>query len=150
VNRTATPEVSSPIETSLPVLKPAVEALVPTGREDFESLSTELYEWLSLIRLESPRISPGDDIDPFLSRYKVPSSHRPAFVRKVSWTGFLAPTWSQKLLIDVVTALPSRTWFSLSTTTFPKGVAGENSECSMLRPPDSNGEYLMWEVKGSE
>ncbi|KFG86630.1 putative ribonuclease P protein subunit p40 [Metarhizium anisopliae] len=36
-----------------------------------EERGTDLYEWLSLVRLESARVEPDDNIDPYLSRYCV-------------------------------------------------------------------------------
>ncbi|KAK1755894.1 ribonuclease P protein subunit p40 [Echria macrotheca] len=118
----ALPKLSPVIETLRPPIRPAAESLLPSGTEDFESFATELYEWLSLIRLGSPRIHPNDNIDPFLSRYKVPSAEGQANVRKISWQGFLSPAWSRKTLIDIISALPEKSWFVFSTTTFPKGV----------------------------
>ncbi|KAK5657789.1 hypothetical protein OQA88_2862 [Cercophora sp. LCS_1] len=146
----ASPETSKSIETKLPTLKPPVELLVPAAREDFETFATEVYEWLSLVRLGSPRVHPKDEIDPFLSRYQVPGVERQANVRVITWEGFLAPSWSRKILIDIITTLPTDTWFSFSTSTFSKGIVGDNSECTILRPQDSNGEYILWEVKPHE
>lgn len=135
----------------MPNLKPSIESIAATAREDFEDLSTRLYEWLSLARLQCPRIETGDEIDPYLSRYRVPGGDdQQAKICKITWQGFLAPSWSQKTLIDIIVALPSRAWFSFSTTTFSKGLGGHNSECMILRPPGSSGEYLMWEIKAHE
>lgn len=117
--------------------------------DDFDDFATELYEWLSLVRLQSPRIQVGDQIDPYLSRYQAPEGDE-AKVCKISWQGFLAPSWARQALIDIITALPLKAWFSFSTTTFSKGLAGDNSECTILRLPGSSGEYLLWEVKGHE
>jgi len=53
--------------------------------------------------------------------------------------------------MNVITALPAKSsWFSFSTTTFSRGMTDDNSECTILRPPNSPGEYLMWEVKSHE
>ena len=134
----------------VPQLSPDPEFLTPGGKEDFEDFSTGLYEWLSLVRLQSPRIQVGDQIDPYLSQYQVPNAEREGKVCKISWQGFLAPLWSRQILIDIVTALPAKSWFAFSTTTFPKGLAGDKTECTVLRPPNSSGEYLMWEVKAHE
>jgi ribonuclease P/MRP protein subunit RPP40 len=109
-----------------------------------------LYEWLSLVRLQSPRIQVGDQIDPYLSRYQVPEGEAKGKICRISWQGFLAPSWCRQTLIDIITAMPPKAWFSFSTTTFSKGLAGDNSECTILRPPDSSKEYLMWEVRGHE
>ncbi|KAK4155005.1 ribonuclease P 40kDa subunit-domain-containing protein [Chaetomidium leptoderma] len=149
-NYTANPGLSQGIDAVIPKLSPDVDFIASSGKEDFEDFSTNLYEWLSLVRLQSPRIQVGDKIDPYLSRYQVPDSDTEGKICKISWQGFLAPSWCRQILIGVITALPSKTWFSFSTTTFSKGLAGDNAECTILRPPNSSGEYLMWEVKGHE
>lgn len=116
---------------------------------EFEDFATELYEWLSLVRLQSPRIRVGDQIDPYLSRYQLPEGSQ-GKICMISWQGFLAPSWTRQTLIDIITTLPPKAWFSLSTTTLSAGLAGNNSECTFLRLPDASGEFLLWEVKGHE
>jgi ribonuclease P/MRP protein subunit RPP40 len=137
------------INVVIPNLAPDINCLSNTG-EDFKDFSTELYEWLSLVRLQSPRIHAGDQMDSYLSRYQVAEGGKEGKICKISWQGFLAPSWSRQILIDIITALPPKTWFSFSTTTFSRGLAENNAECTILRPPNSTGEYLMWEVKGQE
>jgi ribonuclease P/MRP protein subunit RPP40 len=154
-NHIATPKVSQSIKTTVPLLKPAAEFIEPGARADLEYFSAELYEWLSLVRLESPRIDPKDDINPFLSRYQTTGSDSgpgsPAKLYKISWQGYLSPIWCRDVLVQVMAAVPTKSsWFSFSTTTFSKGVAGSNAECTILRPPNSTGEYLMWEIKSHE
>jgi ribonuclease P/MRP protein subunit RPP40 len=149
-NYTCNPGISQGIDVTIPKLTPDASFLTSGGREDFDDFATGLYEWLALVRLQSPRVQVGDQIDPYLSRYQVPEGGEAGRICKISWQGFLAPSWSRQALIDIITALPSKTWFSLSTTTFSKGLAGDNSECTILRPPNSSGEYLMWEVKSHE
>ena len=61
-----------------------------------------LLEWLDLVALESPRILPGDRVDPFLCQYEVPDSDR-ARVTKVtmlSWRGFLPAEWIKRLYLE--------------------------------------------------
>jgi ribonuclease P/MRP protein subunit RPP40 len=138
------------IDAVIPKLSPDASFLAPGGKEDLEDFATGLYEWLSLVRLQSPRIEAGDQIDPYLSRYEVPGAEQQGKICKISWQGFLAPSWSRQTLIDIIIALPPQAWFAFSTTTFSKGLAGDSVECTILRPPNSVGEYLMWEVKTHE
>jgi ribonucleases P/MRP protein subunit RPP40 len=135
----------------VPPLQPAAEFIEPGAREDLDCFSAELYEWLSLVRLGSPRIDPKDDINPFLSRYQTPGSGDLAELYKISWQGYLSPIWCRDILVHVMATVPTKSsWFSFTTTTFSKGVAGNNAECTILRPPNSTGEYLMWEIKSHE
>ncbi|KAH6635084.1 ribonuclease P 40kDa subunit-domain-containing protein [Chaetomium sp. MPI-SDFR-AT-0129] len=149
--RTASPNHSESIGALIPELSVDADLLSTNRQEDFEDFVTGLYEWLALIRLQSPRIQTGDQIDPYLSRYEVPgASGKEGKVCKISWQGFLAPSWSRQTLINIVTTVPHKAWFSFSTTTFSRGLTGDNAECTILRPPNSSGEYLMWEVKSHE
>ncbi|KAJ4300162.1 hypothetical protein N0V88_002831 [Collariella sp. IMI 366227] len=143
---TSTPAIVEDINAVMPKLSPDPSI----DKEDFEDFATGLYEWLSLVRLQSPRIQVGDQIDPYLSRYEVQDAEGEGKLCKVSWQGFLSPSWSRQMLMEIIKALPAKAWFSFSTTTFSRGLAGDNAECTILRPPNSSGEYLMWEVRGHE
>lgn len=112
-----------------------------------------MYEWLSLVRLQSPRVMAGDNIDPYLSRYQVPDDDDKAVDAKFSmirWQGFLTADWVRQLLVDILTTLPSHTPFALSATSFCKGTVGDSSEIAFMRPRNAPDHYLMWEVKGDE
>ncbi|KAL6907270.1 ribonuclease P 40kDa subunit domain-containing protein [Trichoderma evansii] len=124
--------------------------LAQGDRESLEYSATEMYEWLSLVRLESPRIVAGDSIDPYLSRYSPPeidSAKAQTQVCKLSWQGILSSSWLRGLFVDIVTSCPSQSWFALSATTFSRNILGGCSELTFLRPPESSGEFLMWEIK---
>lgn len=146
---TANINITNDSNASMPKLNPPIST-EPSARDDFEDFTTELYEWLSLVRLESPRILTGDQIDPYLSRYEVPGGGQQTKICKISWQGFFPPSWSHRTLMDLVMVLPPKSWFCFSTTTFSKGLAGDNSECTVLRIPESRGEFLVWEVKSHE
>ncbi|KAH8894229.1 ribonuclease P 40kDa subunit [Thozetella sp. PMI_491] len=154
VYHTSNPSCSQlAVSVTLPQLKPDGALDEATGREEFEEFAGDIYEWLSLVRLESPRLSLHDNIDPFLSMYKTPGdaeSQQRAKIRKISWEGLLSSSWTRTALIDLIAVLPSRSWFSFSTTTFPTGMSGGNSDCTILRPPNTKGEYIQWEVRGHE
>lgn len=127
--------------------------VVSGDRDEYEEFATNIYEWLSLLRLESPRILSGDDIDPYLSRYRVPGDiphQQPAALCKISWQGFLSSAWARKTLVDLILALPAKTWFSFSATTFSSGMIAESSDFTFLRPPESPREYFGWEVKSHD
>ncbi|OHW99458.1 ribonuclease p mrp protein subunit pop1 [Colletotrichum incanum] len=128
------------------------EVIQNGDRPGLEDFATETYEWLSLIRLRSPRVDAGDSIDPYLSRYQVPGdadADTPPHskVCKITWQGFFTSDWVRSVLINALVALPSRTWVSLSATSFSKGMTGDSSEVAFLRPPSSPGHYLFWEIK---
>ncbi|KAK3990862.1 ribonuclease P 40kDa subunit-domain-containing protein [Cladorrhinum sp. PSN332] len=148
-NSKANVRIGQAIDAKVPGLIPPITT-DPSARDEFEYFTTDLYEWLSLVRLQSPRILANDQIDPYLSRYQVPEGGQNTKICRISWQGFFSPSWSHQTLMDLVTVLPYKTWFSFSTTTFSKGLTGENSECTVLRIPDSRGEFLLWEVKSHE
>ncbi|KAH7144088.1 ribonuclease P 40kDa subunit [Dactylonectria macrodidyma] len=129
----------------------ASETLANADRSSFEEGATECYEWLSLIRLGSPRVEPQDNIDPYLSRYQVPGdAEGQVSVCKLSWQGFVSSVWLHKLLVGTVAACPSTAWFSLSASCFSKHVPGGGDEIMILRPPVVGAKYLMWEINVSE
>ncbi|KAK4226670.1 ribonuclease P 40kDa subunit-domain-containing protein [Podospora fimiseda] len=148
-NIKANVRINQDINAKVPGLAPPITT-DPSAKDDFEYFTTDLYEWLSLVRMQSPRILANDQIDPYLSRYQVPEGSQNAKLCKVSWQGFFSSSWSHKTLMDMITVLPPKTWFSFSTSTFPKGLAGDNSECTVLRIPNTRGEFLLWEVKSHE
>ncbi|KAI3534633.1 ribonuclease P 40kDa subunit [Colletotrichum filicis] len=150
---TCEPSFAPDFQVQTPPLSLPLDIIQNGDRPGLEDFATETYEWLSLIRLQSPRVKAGDTIDPYLSRYQVPGdpdtpSH--ASVCKISWQGFFASHWVRGVLINALVALPSRTWFSLSATSFSKGMTGDSTEVAFFRPPESLGHYLFWEVKGDE
>jgi ribonuclease P/MRP protein subunit RPP40 len=147
------PGVTQDISVTLPPLKPNTNMVASGDREGYEEFATDIYEWLSLVRLESPRILSTDDIDPYLSRYRVPGQSQdqnPTPLCKISWQGFLSSAWARKALVDVILALPAKTWFSFSATTFSSGLVAESSELTFFRPPESPREYLLWEVRSHD
>ncbi|ROT36729.1 ribonuclease P 40kDa subunit [Sodiomyces alkalinus F11] len=153
VKFTSNPGLHPALQVEMPTLTIPSEILTHGNRPDLEDFATELYEWFSLVRLGSPRVAANDDIDTYLSRYRVPDDAGPTTkskVCKLTWQGFLTADWVRGLLIDVLATLPSRTWFSLSATSFSQGMTGDGSEVAFLRPPNSAGQYLMWEIKGQD
>lgn len=125
--------------------------LAEGDRPGLEDAATELYEWLSLIRLGSPRVEAKDEIDPYLSRYRVPGeTNSETTVCKFSWQGFIATSWLRGLLTDILTTCPSSAWVALSATCFSLSVAGSSMELTLHRPPDAAGKYLMWEIRSSD
>lgn len=127
-----------------------LESLLANGdRQALEELAVDLYEWLSMVRLDSPRISVNDNIDPFLSRYRVPGGAQSSGqICKLSWRGFMSAEWLRDVVIDVLHLSSPHSWFSISSTTFAKSLQGGSEELSLLKPPNTSGEYLMWQVKG--
>lgn len=150
---TSKPGVTEDIPALIPSLKLEASIVAEEQTDGYEEFATEIYEWLALVRLQSPRVESSDEVDPYLCRYQVPGEsgqHQEAKLCKLTWEGFLSPSWARKTLVDLVLALPPKTWFSFSATTFPAGMMADGSECTFLRPPNSAGEYVMWEVKGHD
>ncbi|KAF5239434.1 hypothetical protein FANTH_9952 [Fusarium anthophilum] len=148
---TSTSNISQDIAVLQPSLDVDPEILSENDRESLEYFVTEVYEWFSLIRLGSSRVEPRDSIDPYLSRYSVPGDDpEESKVCKLSWEGFMSAQWLRGLLMDVLVACPSRTWFSLSATSFSRSVSGNSDDLTILRPPSAAGRYLMWETKSSD
>lgn len=69
--------------------------------DDFKDWAFEIYEWLGLVTLESPRVLLGDSIDPFLSRYQVPDDNSGEAINMVTltWIGFVPAPWIRDLFL---------------------------------------------------
>jgi len=145
------PSSSPTLITSSPSFEGLLQELASCDKLEFEETAADLYEWFSLVRLDSPRVEFGDEIDPYLSRYEVPRSSDGAQtckLRRVTWKGFMSATWARTALAEIVASLPFKSWLVFSTTSFSKGTtARDNAECTFFRPPSSGGQYILWEVR---
>lgn len=157
------PAISKTAELNIPELKPT-EALSTSREEptidyldDFSDYATELYEWLSLISLESPRITATDQIDPFLSRYTppAPSSSSPEMheVVKITWSGFLSSKWIHETFVKILLSIGTpearngKAWFSYGTCGFHGSWSSDSRDSLILKlPGEAPGEYILWDV----
>jgi ribonucleases P/MRP protein subunit RPP40 len=134
----------------IPTLNPSAEDI--SSQSNFEDFASDIYEWISLVRLQSPRIEKGDDIDPYLSRYRVPSEAEyplSSNLCMIRWQGFTSPAFAQQVLVKAFLSV-SKSWFAFVACSLAKGMVGDMSETTVLRPPGAPGEYVLWEVKGPE
>lgn len=76
--------------------------------DSLDELAMDLYEWLALVSLESPRICAQDSIDFFLSRYAVPNgaNAEPQRLVKIRWNGLLPARWISKLWMKTLLVPP--------------------------------------------
>lgn len=84
--------------TSIPVLRPPSTG---ASRADFADWATETIEWHGLVTLESPQAGLYHEIDPYLSRYRVPHNDAAtaADVTVVRWSGLITAKWIRQVLI---------------------------------------------------
>lgn len=145
------PETFEGFDVTLPPLRSPAELV--SEAQDLPDSVSEMYEWLSLVRLQSPRIFSKDIINPYLSRYRPPGEtdeQRTVKLCTIAWEGLLTPSFARQMLVDVILNLPSHEWFSLAVSSFPQSFAGDAAECTVLRPPKSPGEYLLWDVRSHD
>ncbi|KFX92065.1 hypothetical protein V490_05585 [Pseudogymnoascus sp. VKM F-3557] len=121
--------------------------------DDFGEFAADLYEWLSLISLESPRVDVNDNIDPFLSRYTPPSSDKPegenqALV-KVTWKGFMPSSWAHQTFVSALLAATTKSWFSFSVSGFPDSLPANSRDCTISKIPGPSSEFMLWEVENN-
>lgn len=130
----------------MPILTPPADRN-DSYADDFEDYAVEIHEWLSLIQLSSPRIDPGDKLDPFLSRYSPPGDDPTSIgLVKITWRGFLSPTWAHQIFVQVVLAAPKDAWFAYSVAGFVEGSLENCKDCTILKVPDAPNEYVLWEL----
>lgn len=111
------PEGKEPISVHQPFLHKIVpsvaglkNALAPKLRiKDLASLYDQedfmaLLEWIHLVSLVSPRLVASDDIDPYLSRYEVPSlgvGTEKRHMTRVRWRGLIPPQFAREIFMAV-------------------------------------------------
>ena len=138
--------MSHPFHVKTPSLKPPTQ-VYSSYSADFEDYAVDIHEWLSLILLESPRINFDDKIDPFLSRYAPPGdSFFNSKLVKVTWQGFISPSWAHKTYIQMLLAVPQDEWFAYSVVGFGDGPLGESRTSTILKLPDAPNEFVSWEI----
>jgi ribonucleases P/MRP protein subunit RPP40 len=104
--------------------------LVPCSRFSDSKISDEeetieMYEWLGLAIMKSPRIRSDDDIDPYLSRYQVPEfgqsiSNESGLKENIiimRWHGLIDPDFVVQQFLQAYKA-GKRTWFAISAASF--------------------------------
>lgn len=140
------PVVSRHIETHR-VITPTIPGLEDNGRCG-QDTAAELYEWISLVRLQSPRILHKDSLDAYISRYSVPDCP-PGNTRvgHISWDGLLSSSWVSTMASALMASCPEASWFAISATDAVAGGLGGKSEITVLKPPGQNSRFLMWDVK---
>jgi ribonuclease P/MRP protein subunit RPP40 len=144
--RTVSPVVSQPIHVFMPPLEPPTE-VDPSYGADFEDYAVDIYEWLSLILLESPRIKFDDKIDTFLSRYVPPGdSLTNSKLVKLTWQGFMSPAWAHNTYVQLLLAVPQDAWFTYCAVGFGDGPLGQSKTCTILKLPNAPKEFVSWEI----
>ncbi|KAI1308136.1 ribonuclease P 40kDa subunit-domain-containing protein [Xylaria venustula] len=150
---TSNPALVQEMVLNIPPLEISPTVLADQSQQELRDYAAEVYEWLSLVRLESPRVKLGDKVDPYLSAYAVPGSSsdiKEGRLCKISWQGLMSPSWTANTLSELIRTIPPKTWFSFSATPFTQGVMGLGADCTIMRPPNSPGEYIIWEIRGHE
>lgn len=118
----------------------------PTYGGDFEDYAVETHEWLSLALLESPRLNPEDNIDSFLSRYTVPGETTDGKLAKITWQGFMAPSWTHRNFVKILLAIPKEAWFAYSVSGFAEGWTAGGQNSLILKLPNSSSDFVLWDV----
>jgi ribonuclease P/MRP protein subunit RPP40 len=144
------PDILPQIDVEVPRLQPP-EGHRDMYEDDFSDFSVEIYEWLSVISLESPRVVPNDRIDPFLSRYSPPPAESPkpsvTELVKISWKGFTSSSWAHKIFVQALLVAKPGVWFSFATLGFDEGIRTGGRDCTILKLPGAQNEYMLWEVE---
>jgi len=135
-NEDSSSGVIAALHPQIKELKPAISRVadtVPPFVNDEETVHDPLYEeqlfeWLGLVALNSPRISQSDTVDSYLCRYALPdafdamedSALNTQSIVHLRWHGFASSIFVRHLWIIMRMALKekSNSWFSLGASTF--------------------------------
>lgn len=142
-------DIDETLLVHVPLLQPPT-APSEVGVDEFAEFTTDIYEWLSLVQLESARVDANDRIDPFLSRYAPPeasSDSEPERLVRISWSGFLSSSWAHKAFVQSVLATTSKSWFAFSATGFQASMPPGAKDCTILKIPGPSSDLLLWEVE---
>lgn len=140
-----------PIKAFAPTLKkvsPDVheiqDGLVPMWPKKLENEdyaeAAEILEWISLTMMGSARVEKGDDIDPYLSRYQVPSGLGEATSQRLvsfRWRGLVHPMFVQRIFLAALKACGDQ-WMAISASAF-------DAEAYTVLMHD--GECVTWQYK---
>ena len=71
---------------------------------EFDEYVADVYEWLNMVSLPSPRINVADGIDPYLSRYEIPNTNQsaPQVLVRLRWRGLLPASWIMDLWLNTL------------------------------------------------
>jgi len=141
--------ISSGPKVKIPEFQPPL-AYDLTERDTFSDFSVTLYEWLSLISLESPRLDVNDNNDTFLSRYTPPSSNQldsqAKQVIRITWEGFFPASWVYDTFVKIMRTTSSKEWFSFGASGFGNDVGSSGRDFKILKLPASFDQFVLWEV----
>lgn len=144
------PTISESVKVETPQLQPPNEQK-NNFEDNFGDFAVDMYEWLSLICLESPRIDVNDRIDPFLSRYVSPKSEsistETVELVKIAWQGFMSPIWAHKIFVETLLAAAAKIWFSYTVSGFHEKMPDGTKDCTILILPGIRTEYVLWEIE---
>ena len=102
-----TPSSTLLADVSTPQTLTNTPNLIPTSAkstlpsEEIQETVYDLFEYVDLLSLCSPRVQKTDDVDSFISRYAVPDvsdDTHSCSVRILTWTGLISRQWIQQLL----------------------------------------------------
>lgn len=85
---------------------PPMQGLVSNdmSEADMQESCGAFAEWIAMVQLGSPRVSAGDDVDSYLSRYNVPGVDAPSTTNLISlkWHGLIPAKWILQLLLSLL------------------------------------------------
>ncbi|EEH40818.2 hypothetical protein PAAG_02794 [Paracoccidioides lutzii Pb01] len=143
-----------------------------TGKNFLHETCDEIQEWLGLVFLDSPRVHDNDTIDPYLSRYALPSHDEciPADLVKLSWKGLLPSAWIIQLFTATLRKFASCSskpggWFALTSFALGREAVESKDGYIILSPlnewpiekqpseaetaePRSHRQFICWEYAG--
>lgn len=76
----------------------------PASEGESQETLGSLSEWLAMVQLDSPRVSPEDQVDPYLCRYAVPDvgSSSTTVLMKLKWHGLIPSSWTTQLFVALL------------------------------------------------
>lgn len=76
----------------------------------------------------------------------MPSESTEGSLVKITWQGFMSPSWTHRIFVKILLALPKEAWFAYSVTGFAESWAAGGQNSMILKLSDSSSDFVLWDV----
>ncbi|EXJ77447.1 hypothetical protein A1O3_09673 [Capronia epimyces CBS 606.96] len=149
-----TPSTLTERTRSHPPPPTATSSSVPP--EELQETMLDLFEYVDMLSLASPRVQATDHVDPFISRYQVPDVSGRGYtsnetraqqpVTVMTWTGLISAQWVLDLLCAIIkqsrtARLPApeqAPWLALTVSAHRTQAVGQVDGYTVILQPDGD------------
>ncbi|KIV88762.1 hypothetical protein PV10_08407 [Exophiala mesophila] len=160
--------VPSSITQPLDLSPPPTSAKSTLPSEETQESLYDLFEYIDMLSLRSPRILKDHRVDPFISRYVVPDEIEHAHpdphahvrpVRVMTWTGLISARWILQLFCHIIKQSRSSKvehlshqdlWLAMTVTAHKTRAVGQNDGYTVLLQGDQTANLKLLGVEEND